>query len=119
MFPPTSKEVSLPASKLDYFSQAGHCSIPWIGDVALYLACGGGLTCTIRLMNHTKYPLLSTIASLAPFETAVGMNGRVWFKTQSITEGIAIKRVVEDVNEGLLDGTDKQAVERALKGYLA
>jgi exosome complex component RRP40 len=71
------------------------------------------------MLSYTKYPLLSTIASLAPFETAVGLNGRVWIKTKSITEGIAIKRVIEDVNDGSLDGSDKQSVEKALKGYLA
>ena len=71
------------------------------------------------MMNTNKYPLLSTIANLVPFETAVGLNGRVWFTTKSIGEGIAIKRVIEDVNDGLLDGGDKQSVERALRGYLA
>lgn len=70
-------------------------------------------------MLNSKFPLLSTIASSVPFEIAIGLNGRVWFKTKSISEGIAMKRVIEDVNEGSLDAGDKSAVERALKGYLA
>lgn len=72
-----------------------------------------------RMINTTKYPLLATIANLVPFETAVGLNGRVWFKTKLIGEGIAIKRVIEDVNDGLVDGSSKQSIEKALKGYLA
>ena len=71
------------------------------------------------MISYSKYPLLSTIANIIPFETAVGLNGRVWFKTKSISEGIAIKRLIENVNDGLVDGGEKQAVERALKGYLA
>lgn len=70
-------------------------------------------------MLDPKFPLLPTLAASTPFEIAIGLNGRVWFKTKSISEAIAIKRVIEDVNDGSLDPRDKQLVERTLKGYLA
>lgn len=70
-------------------------------------------------MLNPKYPLLPTIASLIAFEVAIGLNGKTWFKTKSISEGIAIKQVIEDVNDGKLDAGDKQSVEKALKSYLS
>lgn len=73
---------------------------------------------SLSLLN-SKYPLLPTIAGVVPFEIAIGLNGRVWFKTKSIGEGIAMKRVIEEVNEGSLDAGNKQVVERTLRGYLA
>ena len=70
-------------------------------------------------MLQPKFPLLPILAAHIPFEIAIGLNGRVWFKTPSISEAIAFKRVLEDVNEGKVDPGDKQAVERTLKSYLA
>lgn len=70
-------------------------------------------------MLQPKFPLLPTLAAHIPFEIAIGLNGRVWFKSPSISEAIALKRVLEDVNEGKVDPGDKQQLERTLKGYLA
>ena len=47
------------------------------------------------------------------------MNGKVWFKSTTISEGIALKRVIEAVDSGELKAEDKQSVERSLKEYMA
>jgi exosome complex RNA-binding protein Rrp4 len=71
-----------------------------------------------RLIN-SKYPLLPTLAAHIAFEICIGLNGKVWFKTTSISEGIAFKRILEKVDAGDLAVEDKQAIERALREYLA
>ena len=71
-----------------------------------------------RLMNP-KYPLLPTLAAHVAFEICLGMNGKVWFKSTTISEGIALKRVIEAVYSGELKAEEKQLVERRLKEYMA
>lgn len=65
-----------------------------------------------------KYPLLPTLAAHVAFEICIGLNGKIWFKCASISEGIALKRVLEGVDSGQL-GEEKGIVERALKEYMA
>lgn len=62
--------------------------------------------------------LLSTLASVIPFEIAIGINGRVWIKSPSISETIAVSRFLESVDEGKVK-LDKSGIERAAKGLLA
>lgn len=70
-------------------------------------------------MINSKYPLLPTLAAHVAFEICIGLNGKVWFKTTSISEGIALKRIIEMVDAGDLAAGDKQAVERSLREYMA
>lgn len=71
----------------------------------------------VRLLNPTNL-LLHTLAAQIPFEIAVGLNGRIWFKSPSVSETIALKRVIEGVEDGSI-GTERKEVERALKTFLA
>jgi exosome complex component RRP40 len=70
-----------------------------------------------RLLDP-KFPLLPTLAAHVPFETAIGLNGRVWLKSGSVGETIALKRVIEDVDEGRL-ALDKEKLAKAVKAYMA
>ena len=70
-----------------------------------------------RLMSP-KYPLLPTLAAHIAFEICIGLNGKIWFKSTTISEGIALKRILESVDNGDLE-VEKGAVERALREYMA
>lgn len=70
-----------------------------------------------RLLSP-KYPLLPSLAAKIPFETAIGLNGRVWFKTASVDQTIALRRILEMVDSGELS-VDKAAIDKALKKLLA
>ncbi len=72
----------------------------------------------IRLLSP-KYPLLQFLAAHIPFETAIGLNGRVWFKAASVEGTITLQRVIEAVDAGTLDASDKSAVDKAVKRFLA
>lgn len=61
---------------------------------------------------------MQTLAAQFPFETAIGMNGRIWVKAGSVGETIALKRVIEAVDKGEL-GTSKTELDGALKRMLA
>lgn len=50
-----------------------------------------------------------------PFETAIGMNGRVWINGSTPLHTIALKRVLEAVDRGGIDGNDKDELERWMK----
>lgn len=76
-----------------------------------------GLTVRYRLLSP-KHPLLQTLAAQFPFETAIGMNGRIWVKAGSVGETIALKRVIEAVDKGEL-GTSKTELDGAVKRMLA
>jgi exosome complex component RRP40 len=65
-----------------------------------------------------KNPLLPALAAQFPFETAIGMNGRVWFKAAEIGQTIAIKRVLESVEKGEV-GMSKEEVGRAVRDFTA
>jgi exosome complex component RRP40 len=69
-------------------------------------------------MLNPKYPLLPLLAAHIAFEICIGLNGKVWFKSTTISEGIALKRVLEAVDAGELE-VEKKGVERALKEYMA
>lgn len=71
-----------------------------------------------RLLSP-KDPLLQVLAAHIPFETAIGLNGRVWFKAASVQGTIALQRVIEAVDDGTLDATDKAAVDKTVKRFLA
>lgn len=73
---------------------------------------------TRRLLSP-KFPLLQMLAAHIPFETAIGLNGRVWFKAASVDGTIALQRVIEAVDSGVLDATDKGAVDKTVKRFLA
>lgn len=54
-----------------------------------------------------KHPLLPLIAAQYPFEVAIGMNGRIWFKAEAVDQTIALKRVLEAAEKGQLEYTSK------------
>ncbi|WWD18380.1 hypothetical protein CI109_102830 [Kwoniella shandongensis] len=83
----------------------------------------GGLmiTCSLQLCRQLltpKFPLLPTLAASIPFEIAVGLNGRVWFKAGTVSETVTLKRIVEGVDNGEIRA-ERSAVEQAVKEYLA
>ncbi|WWC88779.1 uncharacterized protein L201_003692 [Kwoniella dendrophila CBS 6074] len=85
------------------------------------LTGGTMVTCSLQLCRHLlnpKFPVLSTLASTIPFEVAVGLNGRVWFKTEAVSESIAVKRVIEGIDSGEIK-PEKGDVDKAVKSYLA
>jgi exosome complex component RRP40 len=69
-----------------------------------------------------KSPLLPLLATHVPFETAIGLNGRIYLKASSTTETIALVRLVEMVDRGEVglgeNGEGKAEVERVLKELL-
>ena len=58
------------------------------------------------------------LAGQIPFECAIGINGRIWLKTNSVGETIALKRVIEGVNDGALQ-VEKVSLEAAIRNYMA
>lgn len=70
-----------------------------------------------RLLNP-KNTLLPILAAQVAFEIAIGLNGRVWIKSPSISETIALKRVLEGVDDGSI-GIDKAGLTAAVKAYMA
>nr|ODN99933.1 exosome complex component RRP40 [Cryptococcus depauperatus CBS 7855] len=62
------------------------------------------------LLNRSHI-LLPTIASVTPFEIAIGLNGRLWLKAETISETIAMKRLIESV-----DSYETRVEEVAIKG---
>lgn len=71
----------------------------------------------LRLLDP-KFPLLTALAGHFPFETAVGLNGRIWFKAGTVGQTIALKRVLEGYDAGEI-GKGKGEVDKAVKGFLA
>ena len=69
-------------------------------------------------MLKTKYPLLPTLAAKLPFETAIGINGRIWLKAQTISETIALKRIIEGVDDGSIP-VEKGPLEKKFKEFMA
>jgi exosome complex RNA-binding protein Rrp4 len=71
----------------------------------------------VRSCRIMTTSLLATIigALNAPYETAIGMNGRIWIHGASPVSTIALKRVLEAVDRGALDGEEREEVERWLK----
>jgi len=67
---------------------------------------------------NPSFPLLPTLASQFPFETAVGLNGRIWLKAGSVSETIALNRVLEGCDAGEV-GVREREVDRAVRGFLA
>lgn len=61
--------------------------------------------------------LLATIIGTlnAPYETAIGMNGRLWIHGATPVATIALKRVLEAVDRGAVDGDERKEVERWMK----
>ncbi|WRT67681.1 uncharacterized protein IL334_004653 [Kwoniella shivajii] len=99
------------------------CFDPNTGKAEGFGELKGGLmlTCSLQLCRHLlnpNFPLLPALAASVPFEIAVGLNGRVWFKTETVSESIAVKRVIEGVDSGEIKA-EKKDVENAVKEYLA
>jgi exosome complex RNA-binding protein Rrp4 len=60
--------------------------------------------------------LASIIGTLnVPFETAIGMNGRIWINGSTPLHTIALKRVLEAVDRRVIDGEDKDELGRWMK----
>lgn len=58
--------------------------------------------CPLSLLSllHPSYPLLPLLAARFPFETAIGVNGQVWIRAESITQTVALGRAIKEVDEG-------------------
>jgi exosome complex component RRP40 len=69
-----------------------------------------------RLLNP-KYPVLSALSAHIPFELAIGLNGRIWLKAPNVNQTIALKRIIESVDNGEIR-PEKSDVERAVKALL-
>lgn len=69
-----------------------------------------------RLMTP-KNPILPTLAVQFPFETAIGLNGRIWIKAGTISQTIALKLVLEGVDSGEI-GEGKAELDKAVKVFL-
>ena len=54
------------------------------------------------MLDPTHF-LLPLLGSKLTFEAAVGVNGRVWFKTPTPKQTIAISRCIQAVDEDHLD----------------
>ncbi|WVR06251.1 hypothetical protein IAU60_003281 [Kwoniella sp. DSM 27419] len=99
------------------------CFDPNTGKAEGFGELKGGLmiSCSLQLCRNLlnpKFPVLPALAASIPFEIAVGLNGKVWFKTETVSESIALKRVIEGVDSGAIRA-DKGDVEGAVKDYLA
>ncbi|WVF69354.1 hypothetical protein IAT40_004130 [Kwoniella sp. CBS 6097] len=99
------------------------CFDPNTGKAEGFGELKGGLmvTCSLQLCRNLlspKFPVLPTLAASIPFEIAVGLNGRVWFKTETVSESIALKRIIEGVDGGAIKA-EKGDVEQAVKQFLA
>ena len=55
-----------------------------------------------RLLDPAHF-LLPLLGSRFPLEVAIGINGRVWFKTPEVRQTIAVARCIEAVDEQELD----------------
>ncbi|KAJ9103875.1 hypothetical protein QFC21_002337 [Naganishia friedmannii] len=80
---------------------------------------GGFVTeCSLQLCRRimTTSLLANIIGTLnVPFETAIGMNGRIWIHGSTPLHTIALKRVLEAVDRRVVDGDDKEELERWMK----
>ncbi|WWC70659.1 uncharacterized protein I206_104610 [Kwoniella pini CBS 10737] len=99
------------------------CFDPNTGKAEGFGELKGGLmvSCSLQLCRHllnSKFPVLPALASTIPFEIAVGLNGRVWLKTETVSESIALKRVIEGVDSGEIK-PEKSDIDMAVKQFLA
>jgi exosome complex component RRP40 len=62
--------------------------------------------------------LLPTLAAHFPFETAIGMNGRVWVKAASVGEMIALHRILKGVDDGEV-AVEKGELDKLARSLLA
>jgi len=53
-----------------------------------------------RMLRESDNFLLACLGKVYPFEIAVGMNGRVWVNTKSITQTIQISNAIQ-TSEGM------------------
>ena len=87
---------------------------------ALTLFVGARLLCILadsRLYDPSS-TILANLAGVIPFEISIGLNGRVWVKSGSIPETIALARVLEGLNDGTVKA-DKASIEKAAKAFMA
>lgn len=61
---------------------------------------------------------MPTIASVFPFEIAIGLNGRVWMKAETVGETLAMKRLIESVNDHIVP-VEEKAIKQKLQEYLS
>ncbi|XP_074642391.1 exosome complex component RRP40-like [Tubulanus polymorphus] len=64
-----------------------------IGDGGLLIHCSLNL---VRKVLSPECPLLKLLGKSMPYETAIGMNGRVWIKGRSTVETIALANGISD-----------------------
>ncbi|ORY31352.1 hypothetical protein BCR39DRAFT_526256 [Naematelia encephala] len=99
------------------------CVDPATGKAEGFGELKGGVmvNCSLQMCRQLltpKSPLLTYLATSIPFETAIGLNGRIWFKSPTVGQMIALKRVVEGVDAGDIV-VDKTEIERVAKAFLA
>jgi len=58
------------------------------------------------------------LAAQFPFETAIGINGRVWVKAGRTEQTIAMVRLIEAVNRGEV-GLERAELEKAIRQLMA
>ncbi|WVN84996.1 uncharacterized protein L203_100133 [Cryptococcus depauperatus CBS 7841] len=77
--------------------------------------------CSLQLCRHLlnrSHILLPTIASVTSFEIAIGLNGRLWLKAETISETIAMKRLIESV-DSYETRVEEVAIKEKLRHFLA
>ncbi|OWZ71882.1 hypothetical protein AYX14_02664 [Cryptococcus neoformans] len=70
-----------------------------------------------RLLDR-NHIVLPTIASVFPFEIAIGLNGRVWMKAETVGETLAMKRLIESVDDHIIP-VEEKAIKEKLREYLS
>ena len=73
--------------------------------ICIHVSC----TLLVRILRP-NCPLLKRFGHLMPYETAVGMNGRIWVKGRSTVETITIANIISD-SETISDSDMKTFVK--------
>lgn len=123
-----SRGIVLPGSKMDASGQGGRLEgrprndlTPSFPSLSSHPSHPGPLpnkeadTYFSHRLLIPKHPLLPLLAAQFPFEIAIGMNGRIWFKAGSVDQTIALRRVLDGAAKGRVEFTAKE-VGRMVKG---
>lgn len=92
---------------VDLWSSARWVSVEGISERNACVVCGANSLC--RLLNPNT-PILSYLGEHFPFETAVGMNGRVWINSEEAKNTILISNAIQN-SEYLSADECKQMVQ--------
>lgn len=87
------------------------------GKYLLLLCLLSILICNGSLLDR-NHIVLPTIASVFPFEIAIGLNGRVWMKAETVGETLAMKRLIESVDDHIIP-VEEKAIKEKLREYLS